>query len=185
MDLLNPPTNYIGTALFLSYILVALVLTARALLHLHTLHFESLVHDTSPASAARFATLATAAFVIFATLSYNMVSFLAISYTSFCEARGLDLLPADLPAVFGQVGHWMLSSTLFADFARDLVVGGTAPSRAWAQTALVWSLGVSVFVGTEGKRRWTRGGWAGGKGAVVVALAQVLPVSFALVLWLI
>lgn len=183
MDLLSPPTNYIGTALFFSYILAALVLTARVLLHLHTLHFEHLSHDTSPAAAARFATLATCAVVLFATLSYHMLSFLLASYTSFCEARGLLLLPATAASVSGQLWIWMLASTLFSDFARDLVVGGTAASRAWAQTALVWSLGVSVFIGVEGKRRWRTGAW-GAEAGEVVALAQVLPVSFALVLWL-
>ncbi|KAF4546610.1 uncharacterized protein LTHEOB_3918 [Lasiodiplodia theobromae] len=133
-----------------------------------------------------------------------MLSFLHVSYTAFCASRRLDPFPIVSPSTTAaRLWAWMLGSTLFTDFARDLATA-TGAGGAWVQTALLGSLGMSLLLGIEGRRRGS--GWSseedekmvgergeeeegdGGRrrrlGELVV-LAQVLPVRFAGTLFLI
>lgn len=213
MEFLNPSTNYVGTVLFLSYIATALILSTRTTLHLHKRHRRLLRLDSSssaPSSSLsrhhrrsrhRLTALTILAVASFASLSYHMLSFLHVSYTAFCASRRLNPFPIASPSTTAaQLWAWVLGSTLFADFARD-VATATGASGAWVQTALLGSLGMGLLLGIEGRRR--RSGWSGeedekmagergeeGDGGrrrlgELVVLAQVLPVGFAGTLFLI
>lgn len=79
-------------------------------------------------------------------------------------------------ALVGQVWQWSISSTLFVDFAEDLVRDKGA--QCWSFASLVGSLGVMVWMGESGRRQGVKGlGW-------YFALAQILPVGFTLWLFL-
>lgn len=220
MEFLNPPTNYVGTVLFLSYIATALILSTRTTLHLHKRHRRLLRLDSSSSAQSsslschrrrsrhRLTALTILAVASFASLSYHMLSFLHVSYTAFCASRRLDPFPIASPSTTtaAQLWAWMLGSTLFTDFARDLATV-TGASGAWVQAALLGSLGMGLLLGIEGRRRGS--GWSGegdekmaeergeeeeeeeGDGGrrrrlgELVVLAQVLPVGFAGTLFLI
>lgn len=170
MDPFSPPTNYIGTLLFLSYILAALLLTSRLLSPLYTLYTTT--PSIPPASNPQIHTTALLTLLLFTTLSTTMLSVLIRSYTLHIPSLPIPPTPASL-------WTWMRESTLFMDFARDLL--RDAQSWTWAQGALVWTFGASVWIAVEGNKR--RGeierrcgrGWMG----MLVVLAQVLPVGFA------
>lgn len=153
----NPPTNYLGTVLFLLYILLALVLTGYIPLSLFK-RYQSLVNfplisTTSPPSprirdarARHIKIYAGLASVSLAMLSYHMLNLLMENYAhwSASEGSGSEMNVETLK-------QWMLNSALFEKFAREMVDDG--PSTVWMQVGVL---------GT-----WFWGVWMGGKGLLL------------------
>jgi hypothetical protein len=163
-SLATPPTNYIGSALFASYILAALYFTARVVFPLRAL-------STASPRPARLQPFPALALLAFAALSYNMLAVLGSFYARWAAAhtsmlgRAPTLGPASLL-------RWARESTLFHAFVADL---RAAPAGwAWAQAALLWTLGASTWVAVEGRRRSVP------RLPALFAVAQILEVSFAL-----
>ncbi|KAF2791441.1 hypothetical protein K505DRAFT_280727 [Melanomma pulvis-pyrius CBS 109.77] len=181
----NPPTNYLGTVLFLLYILLALVLTGYIPLSLFK-RYQSLVNfplisTTSPPSprirdarARHIKIYAGLASVSFAMLSYHMLNFLMDSYAHWSASKG-----SESEMNLETLKQWMLNSALFETFARELVDDG--PSTVWMQVGVLGS--------------WFWGVWMGGKAnersfskntmLPYILLSQILPTSFTVTLFLV
>lgn len=162
----NPPTNYTGTALFLGYILAALISSGALVLSLRCA-YTRLPPTTANRGARRSArAFSLRALVSFAALSVNMLHVLVRSYRAMY--RGED--PARGAAELGgRVWAWMLGSGLFVGFARDLVVDAGAAGAA--QIALLWTWKVAMAVGREGK--FSEGDFWRWRGIVGLVLTSV------------
>jgi hypothetical protein len=131
----QPPTNYIGSGLFLSYIVAALALTGHLALKIYHAHFAHPARPIGPAVAFLMVT--------FLVMSANMISVLVASYVGWARAHAHPGL-----------GQWMLESSLFADFAADL---GASPAAVfWAQLGLLFTLGASMWMAAAGRARGQR-----------------------------
>ena len=181
----NPPTNILGTTLFLSYILLALYCTFGITTSLYA-KYRAAKPNLSPQNASHIRTLTLFAAASFASLSWHMLKFLLISYARWNMNRnffGATAVTGQERGNGGLVGSvwvwdWMLSSTLFESFAKELV--DDAPSSLLTQMALLgtWFWGVWI-AGTANRRRL-------GRGEMVryLALSQILPISFTASLFL-
>ena len=161
----NPPTNYLGTALFLSYIVFALYFTFSIAISLYR-KYRALKQNGAPKNAKDIRILFALASLSFATLSYHMLKFLLISYArwnlnrNFFGAQTGDEFRdgaangngSEAGDLWNRIYHWMLSSTLFETFAKELV--SDAPSTLVTQVALL---------GT-----WFWDVWIAGKGALLM-----------------
>ncbi|KAK7185947.1 hypothetical protein DPSP01_009901 [Paraphaeosphaeria sporulosa] len=131
----NPPFNYLGTTLVLSYILLALYFTLSISTSLYgqykRLPSIKLAEDVKNARARHIKIYAFLASVSFAILSYTMLNFLIQSLTAW--ARTQNLLGRRV-SLFG-LRYWMLETNLFGTFARELV--RNRPSAFWTQAALL------------------------------------------------
>jgi hypothetical protein len=138
----KPPNSYIGAAIFLSYIVLALYSTLRISYSLYT-QYASLYHTSNTSKDAESLKVAKAArarhikiytflaSISFATLSYHMLFFLINHYFEYIGATNRDF-----SAVSGKrLGKWMLDSTLFQDFASELVANEA--NATWAQFAIL------------------------------------------------
>jgi hypothetical protein len=146
----TPPTNYIGTTLFLTYIASALYATF-SITYSHYTQFTNLAPakdaKVNKARAARARHITIYAFlesISFATLSYNMLMFLITHYLEWSgDARSnLNSMSA------GKLGAWMLESTLFQDFAGDLVKN--APNALITQISILATWFWSIWVAQKG-----------------------------------
>jgi hypothetical protein len=158
----RPSANYIGTGLFLSYILAALILTARRAWK---------IHDAGCSRPERriLGRVLLAVFT-FLVMSANMISVLADSYVGWAHAESFESLIPDANLLW----KWMIGSTLFADFAEDLT---SSPAVIpWSQLGLLWTFGVTVWMTLEGRRK----GVDGRTMAELLAIGQILPVSSAM-----
>jgi hypothetical protein len=107
---LTPPTNYIGTILFLGYIAVALLLI-----------FFILAKDIFPRWSAlkdgrsgRVHMLTALASISLSVLAFNMMSFLLQSFFNYLRQAGKGVS-------LDQIWPWLLNSSLFYDFAKNLL----------------------------------------------------------------
>jgi hypothetical protein len=157
----NPPTNYLGTTLFLAYIFLALVLTTYITLSLFKRYNATIVYPlistTTPPSrqirdvrARHIKIYAGLASISFAMLSFNMLNFLLIKYSNWSggEARMLRSWEGISRDAF-VLKQWMLNSTLFESFARELVDDG--PSTVWMQLSILGTWFWGVWMGGKGK----------------------------------
>ena len=80
----------------------------------------------------------------FATLSYHMLMFLI---THYLEWSG-DKSGSQLNVNAEKVARWMLDSTLFYDFAQDLVKD--APNTIWTQAAILATWFWNIYMGQKG-----------------------------------
>lgn len=94
---LTPPTNYVGTTLFLSYITAALALTAFILIKDIVLRWRSRKNNWTP-NARLWLGLAAMSFTV---LSFNMISFLYQSLTHYLDTTRQSVS-------VHQLGPWML-----------------------------------------------------------------------------
>jgi hypothetical protein len=156
----NPPTNYLGTTLFLSYIFLALILTSYITITLFqryqsTITFPLIASSTPPPRQIRdvrarhvkiYASLAS---ISFAMLSYHMLNFLITNYGHWSggAARMLRSWEGISRDVF-VLKQWMLNSTLFEHFARELVDDG--PSTVWMQVSVLGTWFCSMWMGGKG-----------------------------------
>lgn len=133
--------NLVGTAAFLSYILAALVLSARVVYRIRIRHRSSLSLRDDSKQQGRFKVSAALAGISFCVLSFNMVDVLICSYLAYCQHSHK---PASLAHVPSQLWSWMIGSNLFHDFARALLA--TEQSWWWIQLALLIHLHLSIWM---------------------------------------
>jgi hypothetical protein len=123
----TPPNSYIGATIFLSYIVFALYATSSIVYSLYT-QYTAIYHQKKPTKDAKLDAAKTArarhikiyaflASISFATLSYHMLFFLITHYLNWTGDKHRDL--STLTGT--KLKSWMLQSTLFQDFAGELV----------------------------------------------------------------
>lgn len=163
----TPPNNYIGATIFLSYIVLALYATSSITYSLYTQYNDiyrsgspskdvsegksdattrSANYTTTAAKAARARHIKIYAFlasISFATLSYHMLFFLITHYQAWSGEKSLASVSGD------ELGKWMLESSLFKDFADELV--GNAQSAMWTQLAILATWSWNVWMARTGK----------------------------------
>jgi hypothetical protein len=152
----TPPDNYIGTSIFLSYIIFALYATLSITYSLYT-QYTTTFHASPPpkdenlnfeaAKAARKRHIKIYAFlasISFATLSYHMLFFLITHYFTWTGQATWNFSTVSDE----KVGKWMLDSALFQDFARALVREPTG--TVWTQIAVLETWFWNLWVGRKG-----------------------------------
>lgn len=153
-DYFTPPQNYIGTTLFLAYIFAALYATFSISYSLYSQYNATILgsnkrtkdENLQRARSARARHIQIYAFlasISFATLSYNMLMFLINHYLTWRDPSDHSL--SELSAPSGErLKSWMLDSSLFQDFANDLVKD--APNALLTQAALsgTWFWGIWI-----------------------------------------
>jgi hypothetical protein len=148
----TPPTNYIGTTIFLSYIALALYATTSISFSLYA-QYDSIFHAPSKnedesrkrariARARHIKIYAILASISFATLSYHMLFFLITHY----EQWSSDTLSATSGK---KLKEWMLGSTLFQDFAMELVE--SKRNAVWTQIAILATWFWNIWMGRKGR----------------------------------
>lgn len=155
-ELANPPTNVLGTALFLSYIAVALYCSASSTLSLYNKYATissgkpgknkgdeaaEQVKNTRKRHIKIYAFLAS---ISFAMLLFNILSFLIKSFVRWSRSR--DLEPTHVTVA--RLQNWMLESSLFESFANELVRDG--PSMVWTQAAILATWFWNIWMAAKG-----------------------------------
>ncbi len=148
----SPPNNYFGTTVFLSYILAALYASftiSISLYRRYTTIFSLSTKDGQLTAAKKkkaeyVKTYATLAFFSFVILSFNMLMFLVSHYTTWCEKKGFSVSDTSARGL----GCWMLDSTLFRDFAADLVKD--ASNAMWSQAAILETWAWNIWMARKG-----------------------------------
>jgi hypothetical protein len=152
-DYANAPTNYFGTFLFLSYILAALCLSIFLLHQLYNKFSVKQARQSDNASQKRDILLFSAlAAVSFSALSFNMVNVLTDSFLHWYSQTKWVRRRPPISETVPYLWPWMMESTLFTNFALDLV--STPETEFWSTIALLWTMGVSKYMAIEG--RWQR-----------------------------
>ncbi|KAI8931652.1 hypothetical protein NX059_011301 [Plenodomus lindquistii] len=151
----TPPNSYVGTTIFLSYIVAALYATTAITISLYsqyiTLPDTNATPDNTGLNAAKNARkrhigiYAFLASISFATLSYNMLMFLITHYLSWGGDQSRSITNVSIQ----NLKNWMLDSSLFQDFAQDLVKD--APSAVWTQIAIVATWFWNIWMAQKGK----------------------------------
>jgi hypothetical protein len=154
--------------LFISYIIAALVLTFHLIISLHNL--------SQVRPKVRTRALVWKAFFTFSIMSVDMLSILFDSYKRW--AKKSEIQPVELPTL-EYLWRWMLESNLFADFADD--IPRSRSTLFWSEAALLWTIGVSIWMSGEGRRV----GASMGMMLEIFMVGQILPVSFAMELTMI
>jgi hypothetical protein len=150
----TPPNSYIGATIFLSYIVAALCATCAIMYSLYT-QYSTIFHTPTSknderlnaARAGRASHIKIYAFlasVSFATLSYHMLMFLITHYLEWTGDGDLSL--SDVSG--DTLKRWMLESTLFQDFAKELVKD--APNAVWTQAEILATWFWNIWMGQKG-----------------------------------
>ncbi|XP_014558003.1 hypothetical protein COCVIDRAFT_95853 [Bipolaris victoriae FI3] len=181
----TPPNNYIGTTLFLSYIVAALYATFAITWSLYSQYAAIFNRPTSKkdekldaARTARVRHIKIYAFLAslsFATLSYNMLMFLITHFLDWSAKRSQN--PSDV--TIEQLKRWMLESTLFQDFAQDLVKN--APNAAWTEAAILATWFWNIYMAQKARERKYDASMVRN----YTLLSQILPISFTVLLFII
>lgn len=150
----TPPNSYIGAFIFLSYIVLALYATLSITYSLYT-QYAAIYHNSTPTKDEKLKTARTArarhikiyaflASISFATLSYHMLFFLITHYFDWTGVKHRNV-----SAISGNgLKRWMLESTLFQDFASELVQN--VPNALWTQIAILATWFWNVWVAQKG-----------------------------------
>merc|ERR1712093_732142 len=167
--------NLVGAVIFMSYIAAALFFTSRVVGRIrrqYKSHSATAGRGESTKDMNVFVVLACISFII---TSYNMLSFLFLSFSHYCKAHGrpspsfanasLEAASDALPLIWDWISH----SNLFEDFVQAIVK--TPQGWWWAQANL---LGNMVFTSIIADRFKVEGlpGLAS-----LLALSQILPIS--------
>ncbi|KAI4698407.1 hypothetical protein J4E81_005630 [Alternaria sp. BMP 2799] len=181
----TPPNSYIGTTIFLSYIVAALYATIKISYSLYAQYTaifsaasSSKDEKLNAAKAARARHIKIYAFlasISFATLSHHMLMFLITHYLEWSgdKSRSFSNVSAN------QVKRWMLESTLFQDFAQDLVKD--APNAVWTQAAILATWFWNIYMAQKARTRRYDTSMV----RTYILLGQILPISFTVSLFLI
>jgi hypothetical protein len=156
--------NYLGATIFWLYNAFALVFTG---ITLRTLYRLQQTHGTKKRNAGAIWLFSGLALVSFATLSTNMLNVLIQSFNTWSVDRSPEEL-ANLPL---SIWQWSITSSLFSDFG-DAIVGDSA-RFFWVQSALLATLSIFYYMGSEGRQRGVPQLWS------FFCLSQILPISFA------
>ncbi|KAG9197753.1 hypothetical protein G6514_001088 [Epicoccum nigrum] len=193
---LSPPTNYIGSALFLSYIVAALFLTSTIGYSLYT-QYISTFHSrpSSPPSKfkqnsagqvstrnarARHIKIYTGlALISFTNISWHMLGFLITSFLDWNSAPTRDVLTALNPNALDKLKTWMLQTGLFNSFAMQLVAD--PESALWTQLSILATWGWNLWLGNKARQY----NFTTNTMLPFIFLGQNLPISFAMALFII
>jgi hypothetical protein len=134
---ITPPTNYIGTALFLSYIAAALYFTFSIFFIAICTRWHSQQSSRKTKAHGFFA------FASFAILSANMIAVLVTSFLGYHSRVGLR------PSWRG-LWPWMINSNLFYDFAQDLRANEAVVS--WTRQGLFMTMALGLEISQIGKQ---------------------------------
>ncbi|KZM20649.1 uncharacterized protein EKO05_0010605 [Ascochyta rabiei] len=192
----TPPNNYIGSALFLSYIIAALCLTSTIGYSLYTQYtnvFHS--HPSSPPSKfrqngagkvetrsarARHIKIYTIlALVSFASISWHMLGFLITSFLDWNNSSTRSIVAVLGNNAFDKLRRWMLETGLFNDFAVQLV--GDGESAVWAQLAILATWFWNLWMAGKGRQY----GFTAKTMIPFIILGQNLPISLTAALFII
>jgi hypothetical protein len=135
--------NYFGVTIFWLYIMAALYFSTTLVFTIVTI--EPPKGKTREGRNRDVLVFGTLAFISFATLSVDMLNVLIQSYRSWSDRYGVRPR-MDLAQIWG----WSITSTLFRDFGEAIVADHAR--YLWAQTALLSTFSVCLFMGIEGKR---------------------------------
>ncbi|KAF2849551.1 hypothetical protein T440DRAFT_129754 [Plenodomus tracheiphilus IPT5] len=181
----TPPNSYIGTTIFLSYIVAALYATITITISLYgrynTLPNTYATPKNPGLNAAKNARkrhvkiYAFLASISFATLSYNMLMFLITHYLSWSG----DQNPSVTKVTVSRLKSWMLDSPLFQDFAQDLVKD--APSAVWTQSAIVATWFWNIWMAQKARQQKIDASTM----RTYIILSQILPISLTASLFII
>ncbi|EMD64362.1 hypothetical protein GGP41_006782 [Bipolaris sorokiniana] len=179
------PNNYIGTTLFLSYIVAALYATFAIIYSLYSQYAtifggpaskkDEKLDAARTARARHIKIYAFLASLSFATLSYNMLMFLI---THFLEWNAKNS-PSPSAITIEQLKRWMLESTLFQDFAQDLVKN--APNASWTEAAILATWFWNIYMAQKARERKYDASMV----RKYTLLSQILPISFTVLLFII
>lgn len=161
---MDETTNYLGATIFWLYIAFALVFTGITLQTLFRLQQMPKSKRSNVGAIWLFSGLAL---VSFATLSTNMLNVLIQSFDTWSTTRE----PQDLATLPLAIWHWSITSSLFQDFGEAIVADSAR--FFWVQSALLATLSVFHYMGTEGRLRGIPQLWS------FFCLSQILPISFA------
>jgi len=161
---MNETTNYFGAAIFWLYNVFALVFSG---ITLRTLYRLQQTRKTKKRNTGAIWLFCGLGLVSFATLSTNMLNVLIQSFNEWSSGRDPIQL-ANLPLAIWQ---WSITSSLFRDFGEAIV--GDSARFFWVQSALLATLSVFNYMGTEGRQRGIPQLWS------FFCLSQILPISFA------
>jgi len=149
----TPPNSYIGASIFLSYIVLALYATLSITYSLYT-QYTAIYHSTPTkndslkaartARARHIKIYAFLASISFAALSYHMLFFLITHYFEWSGDKNRNFSAIS----GGKLKKWMLDSTLFQDFASDLV--RDVPNAMWTQGAILATWFWNVWMAGKG-----------------------------------
>ena len=173
-DFRSAPTNYLGAAIFISYIVAALMLAYAITRELNTTYRRVAARKQGLTSQwKQFRTFAALSAVSFAVLSFNMLSFLVTSYRSWSSNQDAAFSQRSATILdFGtSIWHWTVHSTLFLDFAQSLCA--SQPGYWWVMQALMATMVTNVIMQSAG-RQWKV------KTTYYVGIGQILPISFAM-----
>jgi hypothetical protein len=161
---MNETTNYLGATIFWLYNVFALVFTGITLRTLYRLKQNDKTRTQTTGPIWLFSGLAL---VSFATLSTNMLNVLIQSFNNWSIGRD----PIQLANLPSSIWQWSITSSLFRDFGEAIV--GDSARFFWVQSALLATLSVFNYMGTEGRQRGIPQLWS------FFCLSQILPISFA------
>lgn len=162
----TPPNNSIGSAIFLSYIVVALYLTSTLGYSLFTQYFAVFhSHPSSPPSkfkqngegkvetrSARkrhVKIYGVLALISFVSISWHMLGFLITSFLNWRNSGTRNIFEVLGNNAFDKLKKWMLETSLFNDFAVQLVADGE--SAVWTQGAILATWFWNLFLASKGK----------------------------------
>ncbi|KAF2843475.1 hypothetical protein M501DRAFT_1012824 [Patellaria atrata CBS 101060] len=161
--------NYSGAVLFIGYIAAALFCILFVITTLLSF-YKSRASQLPPGASSKIHLLAGLAGLSFSVLSHRMIDVLLQSLSGWKQRTGCKH-EVSVDALWA----WMKESSLSRDFARDLwVAQGTV---WWTYAALTWTMGVSLYMASNGKQKKVPNLWA------FFVLGQILPVSFTQILF--
>ncbi|PVI05568.1 hypothetical protein DM02DRAFT_554339 [Periconia macrospinosa] len=115
--------------------------------------------------------------ISFATLSYHMLSFLISSYTAYSgPPKNLHSTP---DMTLTSLQEWLLHTSLFDTFAKDLVRDG--PSAAWTQGAVLATYFWNIWMADKAQQR----SYPLKTLFPYILLTQILPISLTVSLFII
>jgi len=157
----TPLYNLSGALIFSTYVVSALVLILLICSSLRSQYQHLLKSEDAKRTIdleRRLQIFSTLSVLSFATLSYHMLSYLILSHQAWAETNRI-LLPrrvwgdVSLLGLGGQkvelhIWEWLISSTLFQDFAKTIC--DDSARFWWTQQALLVTMAWSVFMSFEG-----------------------------------
>lgn len=151
------PSNITGAFIFLSYIILALLLTGLISYDLFSSSRSLQSTQSPPPLLGRNIQIFTAlATLNFSALSYHVISFLVVFYCTWATERRVALPPGI--SGYGDIWprglelhlwDWVTTSTLFRDFGE--VICERDGGFWWTQFALMVTVGCTCFMSVEGR----------------------------------
>ncbi|KAF9697785.1 hypothetical protein EKO04_004475 [Ascochyta lentis] len=192
----TPPNNYIGSAFFLSYIVAALCLTSAIGYSLYTQYVNAFHSqpssppskfkqngagkvETRNARVQHIKIYTVLALVSFASISWHMLGFLITSLLDWNNSSTRNIFAMLGDNTFDKLKRWMLGTSLFNDFAVQLV--GDGESAVWTQLAILATWVWNLWMGGKGRQY----GFTAKTMVPFVILGQNLPISFTAALFII